>query len=167
MELASVGGTGGQGPDGDDYTRDEWLNLVEAFSARQLTMAKDKLVAISGLARVIAGESKDEYLAGLWRSNILAGLCWKRKTFVPIHYCSNPEHDKAMPEPTSSELTRPRPYRAPSWSWASVEGEIAFETTWLEQQDDTLAKLLEASVSPLGLDPYGQVRGGYLRLKTS
>lgn len=35
------------------YVADEWLKLVEVFCTRKLTMEHDKLVAISGLARIV------------------------------------------------------------------------------------------------------------------
>jgi hypothetical protein len=178
MKIASTGPAIEEG-EGDTknrstYSRDEWygnewLDLVETFCAGTLTMAKDKLVALSGLARINAEHSGDEYLAGLWKSNLLYELCWERKTIVPTYLSDDPEDDKALPKPTAAEFTRPSAYRAPSWSWAAVDGEIRFTYKWLQPEKDrvTVARVLEASVTPLGSDPFGQVESACLRLEVS
>lgn len=60
-------------------------------------------------------------------------------------------------------------YRAPSWSWAAVEGGI----TWTPRaSDDTgtrvaLAEIVECRVTPENavLNPFGRVTGGILVLR--
>ncbi|KAI0127829.1 heterokaryon incompatibility protein-domain-containing protein [Xylariales sp. AK1849] len=79
-----------------------WVETVSQYSGCALTNEKDKLIAISGISKWLQNKTKDEYLAGLWRKDIEHLLLW----FV--------EGIGKLPET----------YRAPSWSWASVDGHI-------------------------------------------
>jgi hypothetical protein len=53
-----------------------WENIVSVFSDGALTRPEDKLVAISGIARVLQPVLQDYYLAGLWKRQLLRGLMW-------------------------------------------------------------------------------------------
>ena len=75
-----------------------WKFIVEHYAARDLTYSKDKMVAISGLARIIQDQTGDKYIAGMWRKNLEFQLCWE-----------------------SFGGQRVIGYQAPTWSWASVE----------------------------------------------
>ncbi|KAM0806286.1 heterokaryon incompatibility protein-domain-containing protein, partial [Usnea florida] len=79
-----------------------WHKLVEVYSSRNLTRAEDKLVAISGLAKRVQSCLDDEYLAGLWKGSLPLDLLWY------------PHWMDGCPRRSSS-------YRAPTWSWASIE----------------------------------------------
>ena len=153
------------------YILDEWLKLVEVFCTRKLTMDYDKLVAISGLASIVAEKSRDQYCAGLWKSNFLNGLCWKKKVFVPHHHCSDEAHELTLPDATSAKITAPSQYRAPSWSWAAMDGEIQFENKSLTAQkierNETIAQLVKVSVTPLGSYNFGRVKSGFVKLQVS
>ncbi|KAI0436362.1 heterokaryon incompatibility protein-domain-containing protein [Xylaria telfairii] len=78
-----------------------WVDLVRGYSQCALTKPSDKLFAIAGIARLFRDVTGDEYVAGLWKSWLLEMLDWR---------VEDPK------ELQSSE------YRAPSWSWASVDG---------------------------------------------
>lgn len=80
----------------------QWCLLVESYTACQLTVRTDKLVAFSAIARRMASNLQDEYLAGMWRRSLEHDLLWL--TFPPA------------PEPP-----QPAVYVAPTWCWASVE----------------------------------------------
>jgi hypothetical protein len=153
------------------YVADEWLRLIEVFSTRKLTMDYDKLVAISGLAQIVAEKSGDEYYAGIWKSNLVNSLCWKRKIFVPSHHCNDEGHKSCLPEATSSTLTTPADFRAPSWSWASVDGEIEFTNMWLAPPSGEGVKIITQSatacVTPLGSYSFGRIKHGVLTLNVS
>lgn len=82
----------------------EWHKCIDAFSGRALTEPSDKLPAVSALATVVDDGTMGDYLAGIWSKNIAAGLCWGRVWAL------------LKPAPT---------YRAPSWSWASLDGSIS------------------------------------------
>ncbi|SCN79953.1 related to tol protein [Fusarium fujikuroi] len=54
-----------------------WYRLVQLYGQRHLSVPSDKLPAISGLASIFAERLGDQYLAGLWRSDLMVGLCWQ------------------------------------------------------------------------------------------
>ncbi|KAK3489462.1 heterokaryon incompatibility protein-domain-containing protein [Neurospora hispaniola] len=92
-----------------------WIDMVIEYSKREASFASDKLRALSAVARVYHLETGKEYLAGLWKEDIPAALCWA-----------------SGPPPGESEAgqfvtsQRPREYRAPSWSWASVDTPVHY-----------------------------------------
>lgn len=83
-----------------------WERLVQTYTQTGLTKETDKLVAISGLAKALAAQSDVQYLAGLWNYDLEHQLRW---------YAASPSK-------------RPDVFRAPSWSWASTNSEIFFES---------------------------------------
>ncbi|KAK0625952.1 heterokaryon incompatibility protein-domain-containing protein [Immersiella caudata] len=93
----------------------EWLDVVEAYTRRDLAHAKDRFLAISGLAvrlynakvENVENNATEEYLAGLWRDNIAENLAWS------VDRAANPQNNLL-------EV-------APSWSWASLP--LKMETT--------------------------------------
>jgi hypothetical protein len=100
---------------------------VHEFSCRKLTFPEDKLPAIAGLATEFGRLSGDEYLAGLWRSQLLRELMWS--TYPKL------------------QLVRSPTRRAPLWSWASLDNDITFGC--LPPKDAmVLAQVLDCSVTP-------------------
>jgi hypothetical protein len=83
-----------------------WFELVKEYSAGQFTKADDKLIALSSLAQRIQPKVGMEYLAGLWNRTFVIDLLW----YV-----------------VRSAQPRPPGYRAPTWSWAPVDGQIEHE----------------------------------------
>jgi Heterokaryon incompatibility protein (HET) len=53
-----------------------WFNLIEEYSDTRFTIESDRLPALAALARRFDERFHDEYLAGLWRSHLHAGLLW-------------------------------------------------------------------------------------------
>ena len=86
-----------------------WRDMVENYSRCSLTDPGDKLIALSGVAERVKHSTCDDYMAGMWALTIAYDLPWWRE-----------EHDRERFQHLCL------PYRAPSWSWASVEGEIHF-----------------------------------------
>lgn len=68
---------------------------------------------------------------------------------------------------------RPSEYRAPTWSWASVDGIVVFDRLGRETfLNPTIAltiivTFLEIYIKPLGNDLYGQIEHAFLRVKGS
>ncbi|KAJ8454322.1 hypothetical protein ONZ51_g13092 [Trametes cubensis] len=93
-----------------------WSRLVSEYSRRALSHPTDKLVACAGLAEMVALKTKMKYLAGLWDANLFVDLLW------------------SSPSEATHHLTRPSSYRAPSWSWASVDGEVGWKWHWIDQR---------------------------------
>lgn len=87
------------------------------------------------------------YLAGHWDVQLVKQLGWRLL------------HDR---------WNRSGDYRAPSWSWASVDGQIdSVIDDWLRNSPDKyypLVKVLESHIELAGDDEMGQVKGGYLKL---
>lgn len=78
-----------------------WWSHVEAYSSCQLTNPLDKLPAIQGLASRMAPELRlGRYIAGVWEKSLLIDLAWV----------------------APNRGTKPTTWRAPTWSWASVDG---------------------------------------------
>lgn len=128
-----------------------WPQIVRLYSAANITFAKDKLPALSGIAKLGYNETGDQYLAGLWKDKLEEQLCWGR-------------HDWA----SDSSTMRPRPpWRAPTWSWASIDGEVTWYTRQKGILETTHVKVLHANTTKYGYDPFGQVTSGVIRLACS
>ena len=126
-----------------------WNDVVENYSRRNLSQSRDKLVAISGLARKFANESTDQYLAGLWKRTLFTDLLWRVDVQV---------------ETKLPRISHSTSYRAPSWSWASLDGPVIF-TRETRFDWEPLALLVEANVVLGAEDPFGEVVGGLLRIR--
>ncbi|XDG08374.1 hypothetical protein ABKA04_007989 [Annulohypoxylon sp. FPYF3050] len=88
-----------------------WATVVQYYQPRKLSDGSDKLRALSGLAQIYAAETKDTYLAGLWKRSLIRDLCWfnRRNDFTwGIH----------GPMAVGNRAAK---RRAPSWSWASID----------------------------------------------
>jgi hypothetical protein len=98
-----------------------WWQIVKEYSSPAMASGSDKLVAIAAVAKTfqrlipIQERRRWRYLAGLWEQTLIPDLAWSTG------------HSGVPPE-------RP-PYRAPSWSWASVDGPVgtAAPTTTLQK----------------------------------
>jgi hypothetical protein len=92
---------------------ENWRALVQEYTGRHLTQPTDKLTALSGLAQIIAQANReadgisDKYFAGLWKAEFLTDLTWQVKHAGATHIRSSN-------------------YRAPTWSWASIDGPIEY-----------------------------------------
>jgi hypothetical protein len=69
------------------------------------------------------------------------------------------------------EDIKPRPYIAPSWSWASVKGPVDYRVALPSRRTDPAgpdmslnATILSIDVRPLGSDPLGEVASGRVTL---
>jgi hypothetical protein len=135
----------------------DWNAVVELYSLGALTYRKDKLVALSGIARTISiGERDalgDGYLAGLWQSSLPSHLLWtteKTETSGTRYVTSTPSRYDDN-------------YIAPSWSWASVEGKISF--MWCQHNYDPKDYLTKFQGAKIGCDSrFGTVNSGQLEL---
>lgn len=81
-----------------------WTSIVTAYCRRKLTKDFDKLVAIQSVAAEMTSVIGDSYIsfAGMWEGNLNDALLWQGLR----------------------ALSRPEKFRAPSWSWASLDGPI-------------------------------------------
>jgi Heterokaryon incompatibility protein (HET) len=129
-----------------------WRSIVLDYTSRSLTFEKDKLAAIAGLASVIQRKSKVQYIAGMWnvRFSIEFELCWRPK-----------------PQANGQPCFRPKQYRAPTWSWASIEGTIdyCYEEDHSVVGDDQLAYVEHAEVETIDRTPTGPLKSGSIRIR--
>ncbi|ETS80814.1 hypothetical protein PFICI_08343 [Pestalotiopsis fici W106-1] len=127
--------------DDDRDMYDIWHRIVGNYSRRAMSRPEDKLPALSGLASEFAAMCKDEYIAGLWRSNLLRDLLWSTRDSA-MHY--------------------PDVWRAPTWSWASVDDTVLYDQ--LPPHDAaSLATIEEVHVRPKSsLVQFGEVQEGRL-----
>lgn len=129
-----------------------WGRIVYAYSHCRLTRSEDKLAAASGLASQLQQMTKDNYYAGLWSKDLAGQLLWT------VVGCAQAD---------GSASRRPEPYRAPTWSWASVDGiiktnDLPFDGSF----GKPLFDVLDIRTVPLTGDVTGQIRkGAYLRIK--
>lgn len=106
-------------------TSEQWCRLVEEYSMRRLTFAADKLPAMIGTSQMFRAKnaSLGKYVAGLWSGDLARGLCWGPSL---LQF----KQDRKFPGYAVNDLlapfTRPEKPRAPSWSWASVDGSLYF-----------------------------------------
>jgi hypothetical protein len=59
-----------------------WRTLVVQYSKRELTFETDKLVALSGCAKLFGKAFGGAYLAGIWEHDIMNGLLWEAEEFA-------------------------------------------------------------------------------------
>lgn len=108
------------------------------YSGRELTIESDKLPALAGLAELYRQATGDQYLAGLWRSSLIVDLLWKRQRVLSCH---------------GVLTSMPMEYRAPSWSWAALDGNVSFALSGRPQRLSE-AEILGAYLDTIeGLDP--------------
>jgi hypothetical protein len=126
-----------------------WHGIVESYTNCDLTYTTDKLIALSGVVKLMEQALDDEYCAGLWRSRLVTELFW----FGPSN---------------NQELSlRPSPYRAPSWSWACLDGHISPGGYYTEGSYGTLEPLIDiinCDIKAATGDRTGAVIGGSLKI---
>ncbi|KFA68382.1 hypothetical protein S40285_02473 [Stachybotrys chlorohalonatus IBT 40285] len=115
-----------------------WRGLVHSYTACELTRPDDKLVALSAIVQQIRSLSGYTYKAGLWIEWIMSDLLWSS-----VH------------GPSATATTRPSKYRAPSWSWASVEGQVALRHPATAQRTEALADFQSVDCATHPLDTAG------------
>lgn len=105
-----------------------WRALVEEYSNRCLSQATDKLVAVSGLAKTIdyahrdGGGAPGTYLAGLWKGEFIYDLTWR--VIISDSECQALTGRERQSRNTNDRSSQ---YRAPSWSWASVDRPVRYD----------------------------------------
>ncbi|KAI9646051.1 Guanine nucleotide-binding protein subunit gamma [Ciborinia camelliae] len=128
-------------PDKDAVYK-RWKNWVNIYSRTCLTNDSDKLVAISALAKCTRIALNDVYLAGLWKSKFIDQLLWS-----------------TAPQPFLEQE-----YRAPSWSWASVNGTVFMASIYANNEYHI--KIDEIKVTPVSsAHDTGSISDGYFRAR--
>ncbi|KAJ4208907.1 hypothetical protein NW759_013508 [Fusarium solani] len=102
---------------------ERWRDIVTEYSSRSVSRRKDKLNALSGLAKLVRETLQaDEYAAGLWKREFHFDLAWGANWFHP--YIEPQEFLKPV---TNQDTNRDDELGGiPSWSWASVDRPITY-----------------------------------------
>jgi hypothetical protein len=129
-----------------------WSTMVHRYSICDLTFSRDKLVALSGLAFAMSRSFPgDEYLAGMWKSQLPQGLLWHG----------------------NYKSAYPAEYRGPTWSWVAIDGGIGFDQTKtykecaLDELWVQIEKVFTIPAEGYGNDPrrvFARVKGGCIIL---
>ncbi|KAL9088433.1 MAG: hypothetical protein Q9165_006157 [Trypethelium subeluteriae] len=135
--------------EGFDELTETWKNVLRAYSSRAATDPGDKLPALSGLAHSLEDRMGSRYLAGLWDRNLVNDLLWYKP----------PSALKRSPYAIEE-------YRAPSWSWASVDGHVFYSRGNAVTQEAQIAEIHEAQTVLAGSDSMGAVSGGHVKIRT-
>jgi hypothetical protein len=124
-----------------------WSSAVSHYSRCELTFSRDRLVAISGVAKWLHYHTGDEYVAGLWRRNLESQLLW---------------------EIVDTGTARQRLEEFPSWSWAAWEGEIMMGPGCEPSPKFVvISHVVDTDLIFAGSNIYGEVLSGKLKLRTT
>jgi hypothetical protein len=133
-----------------------WEQCIEQYTQRSLIFPNDRLIAISGYAKLKHRENQlrggtrtlNSYLVGFWEVDLVDHMLWISKIKPP------------PPRPTFC--------RAPTWSWASIDGPIEYVSDERKGNQDFTIKLVSVSLSTNPLNLFGtllQSPPSYLHLK--
>ena len=131
-----------------------WNDIVMLYSNAKLTYRTDKLLALAGVARMIAGVTKDRYLAGMWKEDIVLQLPW---------YVKNP-----VKETIDRYTALNGQYVAPSWSWAAANSGVVIRSDRVSRSWGLIDLKREALVTDMWTreenrgDKFGQIGFGHL-----
>ncbi|OAL40358.1 hypothetical protein AYO20_00094 [Fonsecaea nubica] len=93
---------------GQEDPRTLWYRTVEEYTRLHISYPSDIFPALAALTqRMYRLRPRDAFLAGLWKSTLLLDLMWRT--------------------PVGPQSARPAIWRAPSWSWASVQVQVAWD----------------------------------------
>ncbi|KAK0372913.1 heterokaryon incompatibility protein [Colletotrichum limetticola] len=135
-------------PDDPTFYHRIWDLIVRAYGSTRLTMASDKLLALSGIAQHFETLVDDTYVVGMWRKHLASNLLW---------------HVDQETQVDGSPSIRPEVYRAPSFSWASVDGKII--TGPLIDQSKLLIEVEDVRIEYVSKNKTGLVKGGHVDLR--
>jgi len=125
-----------------------WGSIVADYTALSLSYPTDMLPALSGIASVIGSSYRPgRYFAGIWERDMHYQLAWSPNLDDDEAECFRPLQER---------------YMAPSFSWASRIGPVSFP--W-ECHIVSVCKIVEAGTNLNGVDTYGKVTGGCIRLE--
>ncbi|RFU79497.1 het-domain-containing [Trichoderma arundinaceum] len=114
----------------------DWYPMIGEFTARHLTYSKDKLPALSGIARAYHTGLKCQYIAGLWEYKLGFGLSWHRSDSTP-----------------PAQI-----FRRNSFSWTSIDGAVWWGVVVTGSDEPGFPPTLKSCDIPLvnEHDPFGE-----------
>jgi len=107
----------------------KWDTVVQQFTRRQINnhpgrtdRDSQRLLALSRVARRFSDilrdvfHLEDEYVAGIWKGDLVRSLLWSIEKGFQLDHRN-----------IHVQWRRPEIPRAPTWSWAAIEGPVFFE----------------------------------------
>jgi hypothetical protein len=126
-----------------------WHQLVKLYSRGRMSYTSDKLLAVASLARqyMVRNRLREaDYICGLWRPQLPSALLWRT--------------DKGK---------RPVKYRAPTWSWASIEGDIIYPENPAQgpvsAAKETCLEIITTELAHKANDVFGQCESARLKVR--
>ncbi|RYP13019.1 hypothetical protein DL765_007050 [Monosporascus sp. GIB2] len=104
-----------------------WKTIIQQYTERKLTDPEDRLRAVTGITTELETLWRDTYIHGLWKKWFIELLAWYK-----------PDVDREQERCLK---------RAPSWSWASLNGVIRYEGRL--KTEDARVKSLTVSAAEL------------------
>jgi hypothetical protein len=132
----------------------DWQNICEMYSTRKLSDPNDKLTALSSVASYFAAAGSKSYAAGIWMTQYIDQLAWI---------------SRSHPGAVFAAKKRPDVWRAPSWSWASLDSNIAFRSQLFEKR--VIVPYLQPQVVEWRVEPvsqaarFGQLKSAFLKIR--
>jgi hypothetical protein len=146
-----------------------WYALIAAYSKRALTKEDDRLPALGGIAVRFQKVTKSDYLAGLWKDDIIRGLLWCRKNAGPRSPIPQQKKKRLAKEIEigSSQRESNSSHEVPSWSWAAIGNHVVWDSTpqIAAGQLSATCEVIEAKVTSLGPVHLGRVTQSSLHLR--
>jgi hypothetical protein len=150
----------------------DWCKVLETYGRSEVTYGKDRLVAIAGVAEKLSEILNDKWVAGLWKRTLPGDLLWEvrkgMRTNKPPAETGIVERQVigARPAHQVNWSERLGNYQAPSWSWASVLGDIVPGVFVEQESEDAMISILDISVTPLDpKQPLGRLKAAHLKLR--
>ncbi|KAN0116773.1 HET domain containing protein [Hyaloscypha variabilis] len=153
----------------DEYDlRITWLDVLFDYTRRALTISMDKFPAIGAIAEVVQTHTGDKYLAGFFLAQLPRALLW---------FCTG---DRSPP--FTEKLGKRHaegPYRAPTWSWACIDGPVSFARCYPDKATHSnvaprnkftgggdFSSLIDWKMALVdSQNPFGQVKDAYIVLR--
>jgi hypothetical protein len=121
-----------------------WQNLILTFWNFNFTKLTDRLLALSGIARVFSPTFKSQYMAGTWECLLPHSLLW---------ICEDGDSREGLRG------------IVPSWSWASIYGGHLIPPQKMTMHSSL--KVLGAKCQINGKNPFGNVSDWFIDLQSS
>ncbi|KAF4629839.1 hypothetical protein G7Y89_g8306 [Cudoniella acicularis] len=121
---------------------DKWIQVATQYTDKSPILRKDKLIAISGIARQFASKFGTTYVVGMWKEEMAIQLAWWAEKSSTIDIRDS----------------------IPPWSWAVIDVRASMHTRFTLLPDFVpLVSILEASTIVVN-DYFGDVKEGTIRL---
>ncbi|KAH6957419.1 heterokaryon incompatibility protein-domain-containing protein, partial [Fusarium avenaceum] len=141
-----------------------WSRTLTKYTGSDLTSEKDRLIAIAGLAKLVASKTGGTYLAGIWLDSWMQDLLWEPVRGGARSLRLEPEELTIVP---------------PSWSRLGYSGSVGTGVLWGEgpkistvaakifESDEyqPLALLSQAGVIPPTSDPFSSFERAILKVR--